>query len=56
MNEKISSGTRWALVTFALGIMSGVLGHYLPIEGAFFSVLVVSVVFALAGTAVIADT
>jgi len=55
MNGKISSGVRWGLVTFLLGVTSGVLGHYLPPIGAIYGVLIISVAFSFAGMVVIGD-
>ena len=45
----VSSSVRWALVTLALGITTGVLGHYLPAEIAGFVVPFVSMAFAFIG-------
>ena len=40
---------KWALVTFLLGITTGVLGHYLQVELAAFIVPVLSGAFAALG-------
>ena len=46
---KSINATKWALVTFLLGITTGVLGHYLPIEVSGFIVPMLSGVFAALG-------
>ena len=46
---KSINATKWALVTFLLGITTGVLGHYLPIEVSGFIVPMLSGVFAAIG-------
>jgi hypothetical protein len=51
----MKSSTRWALVTFALGITCGVLGHYLPRGDAFFIVLIVSTGFAALGCIAVSE-
>jgi len=51
----IHKATRWALVTFGLGITCGVLGHYLPDGAWFIAVTLMSGIFAGMGWIVTAD-
>lgn len=50
-----ANSCRWGLTTFALGISSGILGHYLPVEVWFFPVLVLSGFFGMFGALAIAE-
>ena len=45
----ISSGLRWGLVTFSLGLSSGTLGYYLPVELALPGVIFISILFSMLG-------
>lgn len=53
---KNSQGFRWAIVTFSLGISSGILGHYLPAPGAVAGVFALSVLFSIFGGYVVSST
>jgi len=50
---KASNSIKWGMVTFSLGITCGVLGHYLPDLLAICSVILISVVFGLFGSAAV---
>ncbi len=52
MQDK-ANGWRWGLITLSLGFSCGIMGHYLPGEIAFFTVLGLSGMFALFGGLVI---
>lgn len=53
--DEMKGSTRWGLVTFALGVTCGTLGHYLPVEAASFAVVIMSFFFGLFGKASIED-
>ena len=51
----MTNPTRWALVTFLLGITEGIIGHYLPIEASAFIVPVLAAFFSASGAAAISE-
>jgi len=53
--EKMKGSTRYGLVTFALGITCGTLGHFLQTEYAFLSVLAVSAFYGFFGKLAVED-
>jgi hypothetical protein len=45
----MSNSTRWGMVTFCIGLTCGTLGHFLPVAGAAFGVVIISIFGSLIG-------